>query len=258
MSVRKKVAFFGNKWLGSKCLRYLIDLAEQGQIEIVAVRTRPLGHKGWWSGRVPEVAELAYDHGLPMLEKDEDLLEIETDIGFSIQHFSILRENVYGHPREGFVNLHTAPLPHYRGCNTYTYSMLNGDKRYGTSLHYIDSGVDTGDIIKVKWMDIPPNTTSRELAEAVEVLSVELFAEMAPKVLAGDIERTPQHIVAERDGIKPESHYRKDIQKIKTLSPTMPEDKLYDYVRALDFPPFEPAYFLLKDGRKIYLRTSYD
>ena len=45
------------------------------------------------------------------------------------------------------INFHFSLLPKYRGCHTNFYQILNGEKYSGVSLHKIDKGIDTGDII---------------------------------------------------------------------------------------------------------------
>src|SRR6476659_9154377 len=39
------------------------------------------------------------------------------------------------------------PLPRYGGVNAYSWAIINGEKHHGVTWHYLDQGIDTGDII---------------------------------------------------------------------------------------------------------------
>lgn len=62
----------------------------------------------------------------------------------------LLKENIYSIPRFGTINLHPSYLPEYRGPNPIFWMYYNMEKQGGVTVHYIDQGEDTGNIILQK------------------------------------------------------------------------------------------------------------
>jgi len=251
---KKSVALFATRSVGVRCLEELLRLQGIGEVEVAAVRTLPPGAGGWWSrpGQ-PEVFDVAQAAGVPVLQHDAELLDRPVDLAFSVFHPAILKEPLISHPRQGFVNLHGAPLPRYRGCNVVSHGLINGEKRWGPTLHFIDGGIDTGPVIRVGWFDVPAGMTARRLAEATDEMGYQIFREELPGLLADTARAIPQERIIAEEGVQPLYHRRTSLQRLKELDPAWPLEQIDRYVRGLDFPPFEPAFFRLPDGRKLYL-----
>jgi len=65
-----------------------------------------------------------------------------------ICHFQkIIHQDLIDIPKFGSINLHPSLLPNYRGMSPQHWPIFNGDKETGVTVHFIDEGVDTGDII---------------------------------------------------------------------------------------------------------------
>ena len=65
-----------------------------------------------------------------------------------VAHFEkLIKSPILTIPRLGFINLHPSLLPFYRGMAPQHWPIINGEKETGVSVHYVDSGVDTGDVI---------------------------------------------------------------------------------------------------------------
>ena len=60
-------------------------------------------------------------------------------------------------------NLHFSLLPSYKGMHTSAFPILNGEKYSGVTIHKIDNGIDTGDIIAQKKFKIHINDTAKDL-----------------------------------------------------------------------------------------------
>jgi methionyl-tRNA formyltransferase len=82
------------------------------------------------------------------------------DLIVSIRYRRILRENAIAIPRHGVINLHSGILPDYRGVMATFWAMLHGEAEIGTTLHRIvDSGIDTGPIIKISRLPALPGAS---------------------------------------------------------------------------------------------------
>ena len=60
-------------------------------------------------------------------------------------------------------NFHPAILPNYAGVGTITWSILNNDKQHGITLHLIDKGIDSGDLIDIVKFEIKDDDTAYSL-----------------------------------------------------------------------------------------------
>lgn len=251
------VALVGSRPLSRACLELL---HEEEEVSVEAIATYPEGHEGWWEGSLRSKAE---EYGYPVVE-EEDIFEYDLDYIISVLYYNILGEDILEHPQYGGLNLHQAELPRYRGSNTFSHAIMNARDddywQYGTTLHFMSEEVDEGDIVARKFVEITEEDTSKSLYKKAEQASIELFEEQLPNIISGEVRsmRTPQ---SEFDGKA--YFYNKtslDGEKEIPLERLTEEGALevYDKIRALDFPPFEPAYTKIA-GRKVYLtKTSYE
>jgi methionyl-tRNA formyltransferase len=141
----------------------------------------------------------------------------------------------------GIVNLHPAPLPFYRGCNSYAHAIINGDRQYGVSLHYVDEGIDTGPIIARDWLAIEPADTGRSLYDRAQAVAANMFHRELDRISywAGWGGAVPD--VLAQDGTMARYYRRDSLDALRDLAGVAEPDRSRRR-RALDFPPFPPAY----------------
>ncbi|MDD4526558.1 MAG: methionyl-tRNA formyltransferase [Candidatus Margulisbacteria bacterium] len=80
-----------------------------------------------------------------------------------------------------FINIHTSLLPKYRGPSPVQSCLLNGDKITGVTLMKIDTGVDDGDIISTKTVNVFETETAESLFKKLETASIELLTTQLKK-----------------------------------------------------------------------------
>jgi len=84
--------------------------------------------------------------------------KFEPDLIVSIRFGQILRHNIIELPKHGVINLHSGLLPEYRGVMATFWAMLNKEKEFGTTLHFIDSPkIDAGAVISIAKSNIDYN-----------------------------------------------------------------------------------------------------
>lgn len=255
------VAFFGSHPLGERCLELLDDATD---VDVSVVVTYPENYDSWWPG---SVHERAVEFGCPVLEleSERDVLEYEVDYIISVYYPNILGEELLQHPAEGALNLHQAELPRYQGSNVFSHSIMNAREdnywKHGTTIHFMEEEVDAGDVVNRRFVEITEEDTARSLYEKTREKSVEMFAETLPRIVTGEVHemRTPQSAF---DGptyfyYKSSLDGEKEIPLDELADPTE-ELALYDKIRALDFPPFKPAYTTV-GGKEVHLtKSSYE
>jgi len=105
----------------------------------------------------------------------------------------LLKENVFSIPPQGAINLHPALLPKYRGPNPWFWMYYHHDLHHGVTIHYIDSGEDTGDIIYQERFDILPGAPFEEVYEkAILDVGTRLLLKAINDISTGKAPRHPQ------------------------------------------------------------------
>ena len=104
----------------------------------------------------------------------------------------ILKEPLLGLPRLAAVNVHLSLLPRYRGPAPQYWVLANGEPVTGATIHHLDSGIDSGDIIARRELAIRPGETERTLHPRLVALAAGLLRETLPRIADGSAPRTPQ------------------------------------------------------------------
>ena len=180
----------------------------------------------------------------------EEISNLRADLAVSIFFDYILCQEFIDLFPQGVINLHPSYLPYNRGQYPNVWSIIEGTPA-GVTLHHIDQGIDTGDIIAQRLTAIDPIDTGETLYRKLEQDSIELFKESWPLILSGNLKPQPQQLGV---GI---THRSKDVDQIDfiDLEKTYSARYLIDILRARTFAPYRGAYIKVGD-RKIYLRLQ--
>ena len=92
----------------------------------------------------------------------------------------------------GNVNVHASILPRHRGAAPIAQAILAGDPITGVTTMLMDEGIDTGDILLQRSVEILPAETCGELTERLSLLGAELLMETLPLLRDGKIQPRPQ------------------------------------------------------------------
>ena len=104
----------------------------------------------------------------------------------------ILKSELISLPPLGCVNVHPSLLPRYRGPYPFYWVLANREKTTGITLHYIDEGIDSGEIIVQREFAIPPGETEIKLQYRSARAAAEMLKETLPLLIAGMAPRTKQ------------------------------------------------------------------
>ena len=113
------------------------------------------------------------------------LKDVKTDLIASISPTQIFKEKLIELPEFGCLNIHTAKLPKYRGLYPTYWAMANGENVVGISIHFIEKGIDTGDVIVQDEIVIPPEATLHEMLHKSKLKGGKLLAEAARQIENG-------------------------------------------------------------------------
>ncbi len=146
------------------------------------------------------VKQCALDLGLEVFQPEkirepesvERLKSIDADIYVVAAFGQILTQEILDIPRYGCVNIHASLLPKYRGAAPIQWSILDGQEKTGVTIMQMDKGIDTGDILLQKSMDIDRKETGAGLFDKLAVLGSEAIVEALDLIEKGDIHPIPQ------------------------------------------------------------------
>lgn len=172
--------------------------------EVLAVVTQPdkckdRGMKVQYSA----VKECAVKHNLTVLQpisvkRDDDFIsaykELKPDVTVVVAFGQILPKEILDTPKFGCINVHGSLLPQYRGAAPIQWSVINGDKITGITTMHMDVGLDTGDMILKKEVEIGKEETAGELYDRLAILGADLLSETLKLIEEGKAPRVPQPI----------------------------------------------------------------
>ncbi|MCY9853643.1 methionyl-tRNA formyltransferase [Vibrio mediterranei] len=112
----------------------------------------------------------------------------DADVFVSMSFNQILKHEIINVPKFGFINCHAGALPFYRGRNPLNWVLINGETEFGITVHQVDSGIDTGDILLQRLYPIELNDDygtllNKAITECGNILHDALsgFDELVPK-----------------------------------------------------------------------------
>tara|TARA_B100001123_G_scaffold120778_1_gene140604 strand:- start:2611 stop:3354 length:744 start_codon:yes stop_codon:yes gene_type:complete len=175
------------------------------------------------------------------------LYSLKDLIFFSLEFEKII--NIDKFLSKKLFNFHFSLLPKYRGCHTNFYQILNGEKYSGVSLHKIDKGIDTGDIIDQVRFKVRLNDTAYDNYKLLMKYSHILFKKNLIKILKNNFKQKKQRLSRGSYYSRNSVNYKK-ISKFQMKNHTL---KMHNKIRALIFPAFQ---YPIVNGNKVF-RSIY-
>lgn len=142
-----KVIFLGNHTVGVTVLKELIKISE-----VCGIVAHPIDPE---DGIVYQsVYGFAIQNNIPVIRSngkgdalDEFILEKKPDLLYIVDFRYLLKNSIIQMAPLGALNMHPSKLPEYRGRASINWAILNGETQIGLSVHFVEEGADTGDII---------------------------------------------------------------------------------------------------------------
>lgn len=255
--MKYSVIVFGNLPIATKIIMYL---QKQDKIELKGVvisDQNPHNNDPWKD--VPCTYEYCKREEIPTytLEEFTRCFANQTMVlGLSCRFGKIIKKDVIDMFSKGIINMHGGLLPEFAGLYSSNFSVLYGAKKGGGTLHYIDEGIDTGDIIRRCEFPIEENDTGYTVFQKTQITLYKNMIEIIPLILNGD--KIETYSMKEYLDMGYEHHYfnKRSIYQYKEINlETMNDKEILQRVKAFDFPGYEPAYTII-DGKRIYLRMN--
>ncbi|QMW00362.1 AMP-binding protein [Spirosoma foliorum] len=150
------------------------------------------------------------------------------DYLFSISNGHILSEEILNIPRLFTLNYHDGPLPAYAGVHATFWALVNDEKTHGVTWHLVDTGIDTGAIVKQKRFPIQSDETSISLNIKCYAAAVDAFREVLDELESGKLTSYPQDTAGR-------SYYARNKRPDLILNFDQPAATIARMQRSLDF-----------------------
>ncbi len=235
-----KILLCGYHEAGYRALRHLVA---NGYEVAVATHEAPKD--------LPSLVHFAAVHSLPCVcgslsEVHALAVDFQPDIIFSVYYRSILPEETLALAPRGAFNFHPSLLPKHRGCFSAPWAIIEGDLITGVTCHRMIEQVDQGDIVAVMAVNIDKDDTGIRLFYKLIDATVYLFALVVAQASQGDFCGNPQT----GEG----SYHKRELPYGGVINPDWPRKRVDRFIRAMVFPPFPPAQFML-DGVAYPIRS---
>ncbi len=192
-----KVVFMGTSDFAVPSLATLIH----HKADILGVVTQPdrprgRGNKVTFS----PIKELALKHGLEVLqpvrirdtEAIDTLRSLEPDVIVVVAYGQILPAEIIDLPRLGCINVHGSMLPHYRGAAPIQRAIMAGDRSTGVTTMFMNTGLDTGDIILQTPVEIGEEMDFGQIHDLLAQAGSELLLDTMAVLASGSNPRRKQ------------------------------------------------------------------
>ena len=128
------------------------------------------------------------------IDDEGDLLkELSPDVLMACGWRQIINKNILDLPKKGTIGFHPTLLPKNRGPAPIINTILNGVKKSGVTMFYLDEGLDSGDIIGQAEFEIADNDYASDVYEKVIDGGKKLVKQFLPLLAKGEAPRIPQN-----------------------------------------------------------------
>jgi methionyl-tRNA formyltransferase len=243
-----KVFLISTHYMG---VLYVDELLKAGD-EITGVVNWP-GDGGWHVPPEYDMRAKAIANYLPLYEPDPKKLnspefvkvieKAAPDYIISGYYARIFKDQILSIPKNGCINIHPTGLPRFRGLSPYFTHMLFGDTRNYITMHWLNPGIDTGDIIAQASVEILPDDTGFTCGHRLTEAAAVMFRENWPLTKAGKAPHNKQD-----ESIASVFNFDWSMAEIDW---TKTNEEIFNLVRAITHP-FDGAWTLVS-GQKLHV-----
>jgi methionyl-tRNA formyltransferase len=192
-----RIVFIGTGEIGVPTLQALLN-SEHEVVAIITQPDKPVGREQ----RIepPPIKKAIAKTRIPILQpakiKDpktiEEIRGLTPDVIVVVAYGQILPRDVLEIPRLACLNLHASLLPRWRGAAPIQAAIVAGDCETGITVMYMDEGLDTGDILLQRGVEIMPDDTGGSLHDRLAQIAPESLRESLRLLAVGNALRVPQ------------------------------------------------------------------
>jgi methionyl-tRNA formyltransferase len=193
-----RVVFIGTGEIGVPTLRALLESKEHTVAGALTQPDKPVGRNQQIQSS--HIKKALSGHEVPLFqpsriknrESIEQIRALGPDVIAVMAYGQILPTEVLELPRLACLNLHASLLPRWRGAAPIQAAIAAGDRETGITVIYMDEGLDTGDILLQRKLQMRPNESGESLHQRLSQVGPEALLESLRLLSSGKAPRTPQ------------------------------------------------------------------
>lgn len=135
-----------------------------------------------------------FTRNLNDLEVVEQLKAIQPDLIVSVSMNQIVKKEILTMPSMRCINVHCAPLPRYGGMSPYVWALADNEDHSAATIHYMEEGLDVGDIIVQERIDVVGNDSAFALFNRCCLRAGELLPRVVDQIEDGSVEYYQQDL----------------------------------------------------------------
>ena len=166
------------------------------------------------------------------------------DLIFSINYLYLIDENLIKYPNKFSINIHGSLLPKYRGRTPHVWSIINGEKKTGITVHLIENECDAGDIIYQEELSIENEDTGAIILNKFKMRYPEIALEIIKNIDKDKIKRLKQDH-------KKATYYPKRSPIDGKINLSLNSKDICNWVRAQAYP-YPGAFVFFEDYKVIF------
>ena len=190
-----KVIFMGTPDFAVPILEGLIE-----NYDVIGVVSQPDKRVGRKQELVnTPIKEVALKNNIPVFqpikirEEYQEIIDLGADIIVTCAYGQIIPKEILDAPRLGCINVHGSLLPKLRGGAPIHWAIINGEKKTGMTIMYMDVKMDSGDIISQRETDILDTDNLESLYDRMSLIGRDLLLDTLPSIIDGTNSRTKQN-----------------------------------------------------------------
>jgi len=238
------ICIAGKNKIATEAVKFLLD--NYKNLDIYACINKTDNGENNWQ---PSYSQFCEKNNIKIISLNE-AYEITNSIFISLEYDRLVNPKSFKH--NNIFNIHFSLLPSYKGMYTSILPILNGEKFSGVTLHYIDAGIDTGDIIDQLEFTIPTDINSSDIYNMYINNSISLFKKNIHQLITNNINSRKQDIINS-------SYFSKSAIRFDSIEIDLNKTsyEINNQIRAFSFREYQlPSVFEKKIYKSIILHDS--
>lgn len=248
-----RIVFIGTGEIGVPVLRFLQTSAPHDLVGVVTQPDKAVGRDQ--RIEAPPIKAALTGDSVPIFQPERikhadavaQVAALGPDVIVVMAYGQILPSAVLDIPRIACLNLHASLLPQHRGAAPIQAAIVAGDRKTGITVMYMNEGLDTGDILLQRAIEITPDETGGSLHDRIGEIAPGALGDALDQLERGVAPKTPQN-----DRLA--TYAPKLTRKDGRIDWSEPAELIERKIRA--FNPWPGSFTILRDdkGRELKLK----
>lgn len=246
-----KIGYFADGIWGHNALKLFLN-DNNIYIKFICIRYNSSDKFFFEQGKINNI-DILMHQDVNSNEFIEIISAYDCDLFVSMSFNQIFKIKIINMTKYKLINCHAGKLPFYRGRNVLNWVLINDEKEFGITVHYVDEGIDTGDIIKQKTYEISDDDDYQTILSKAQIECPNILYESIKMIITNNINLITQ------SSIHPLGSYcGRRIEGDEIINWNQPSRDIFNFVRALVEPGPVATTYLKNSHLKISKVSLFD